>query len=58
MSTKLLKLLKEILKEMSATAAGPGTATVTPGSGEGVATKYGFSNSWVGGRKLKKKKKK
>ena len=36
------------------TAAGPAAANVVPGPGEGVAAKYG----WVGGHKLKKKKKK
>lgn len=54
MSTKLKEILIKLIKEMSMTAAGPTAATAVPGSGEGMATKY----SWVGGHKLKSKKKK
>lgn len=45
MSPKLKNILKELVKEMSATGTGAG---VVPGEGEGVA---GYS--WVGGRKKK-----
>lgn len=51
MSLKLKDILKEIMREMSATGTG---ASVTPGEGEGVAAKY----AWVGGSKIKKKKQK
>jgi hypothetical protein len=54
MSTKLKQILIKLIKEMSMTAAGPSAATAIPGSGEGMSTRY----SWVGGHKLKKKKKK
>ena len=40
-----LSELKKLIKEMSITG---GTASVTPGTGEGVATKYAFgkTNKW------------
>lgn len=54
MSIKLREILLKLIKEMSITAAGPGTASAQPGPGEGMSAKY----AWVGGHKLKSKKKK
>jgi hypothetical protein len=48
---------KKDMKEMSSTGGGAPAADqgqVTPGSGEGVATKYGFGGA--GGTKAKRKK--
>lgn len=48
---------KKDMKEMSSTGGGAPAADqahVTPGSGEGVATKYGYAGA--GGKKSKKKK--
>ena len=51
--SKIREMIRSIIKEMSSTG---GTASVTPGTGEGVATKFAFAKPTSGYKPVDRKK--